>query len=134
MLLSRSLAGVGPYWTIPELLNFVDLACGKDSEERHAGKFRQLGRELVLKSRITRALGRGLWPSVMPISTTHRSGRIVAHCKPCLSEIPLVEIVWRARPAQSRRNPPGIDGIAQHVGPASLAPIDVSQGGGAAAF
>jgi hypothetical protein len=111
------LQALGPHWTIPELLDFIDFASGKDSEERHAGKFRELARELVLKRRITCALGRGLWSSVMPISTTRRGSRIIAYGKPCLSEIPLVEIVWRARPAHLRRNPPRIDGVAQHVGP-----------------
>jgi hypothetical protein len=88
------------------------------SEERHAGHLSEPGGELVLKDWVFHFLGRGLRSAVMPVSAADRCRGIVAHGKPSLREIPLFEIVRRTRPAHFRRNPPGIDGIAQHVGPA----------------
>jgi hypothetical protein len=89
------------------------------SEKRHAGHFSEPGGELVLKNWVFHFLGRRLRSAVMPVSAADSCRGIFAHGKPCLREIALFEIVRRTRPAHLRRNPPGIDGIAQHVGPAS---------------
>ena len=53
---------------------------------------------------------------MMPISAADGRRRIVAHRKPRLREMPLFEIVRRTRTTHLRRNPAGIDGVAQDVG------------------
>jgi hypothetical protein len=89
------------------------------SKERHARHFSESAAEFLLKAWVFRCLGRSLRSPVMPISAADLCRGIVAHGKPCLREISLFEIVRRTRPAHLRRNPRGIDGVAQHLGPAS---------------
>ena len=94
-------------WNWPDATRcgFVRLVADAPSGKRHAGQFSELRHQLVLKARIRHFLRRGLRPAVMPVSAADRRRGIVAHGKPRLREISLLEIVRRTRTAHLRRNP-----------------------------
>jgi hypothetical protein len=75
------------------------------------------GEQFVLKAQI---VDRGVWglePLVAPVSAGAARLGIVTGGEPYLGDVPEAEVIGCARPAHPRRDPAGIDRVAEHVRP-----------------